>query len=246
MQKAKIQVYLQAQGAHFLGAHAYDADNIRVNLSYRGGEVNLPYSITPNFTTDGLASLSFVPGASSFMPIITVPIVASGEGNPIHFLSTDFTTACALGEIDLPDSIEQVTVTASVPTTSGNPLLMKYPIILNPMQTAYSVIIVVPGLFLSCATLKGQVAVYVKMMCGCPVTLGPPASLWPADDFAVTALVTDVSGTSSYYTLTYDKTQTGNSLFSAPLLLNQKTIKNINFLAIQRSTGNCGVLMEMV
>lgn len=244
MKKARIQVYLQAQGAHFLGAHAYNADQISVKLSYSKGELIIPYTIHPQFTTDGLATSSFVPGASSFMPIITVPSTGGSEATTVHFLSPDFTTACGFIEIDLPASIEQASVTASVPTTSGKPLLIQYPIILNPMQPAYAVVIVVPGLYLSNANVKDKIAVYVKMMCGCPVTQGPPASLWPADDFAVTALVTDVSGTSTFYTLSYDDKQTGNSLFSAPKFHNQKEIKSISFLALQKSTGNCGAITE--
>lgn len=244
MKKARIQVYLQAQGAHFLGAHAYNADQISVKLSYSKGELIVPYTIHPQFTTDGLATSSFVPGASSFMPIITVPSIGSSEATTVHFLSSDFTTACGLAEIDLPATIEQASVTATVPTTSGKPLLIQYPIILNSMQPNYAVVIVVPGLYLSGAGVKDKIAVYVKMMCGCPITQGPPASLWPADDFAVTANVTDVSGVVTNYTLLYETNQTGNSLFSTPLQPNQKKIKSISFLALQKSTGNCGAIAE--
>ena len=72
-QKANITVFLQALGAHYLGAHACDVANIHINLKYSGGDVNIPYPVMPNFTDDGNTSLHFVSGASSFMPIISIP-----------------------------------------------------------------------------------------------------------------------------------------------------------------------------
>jgi hypothetical protein len=80
------------------------------------------------------------------------------------------------------------------------------------------------------------------MMCGCPVTVGPPASLWAANDFTVYADVTDTSGVITSYLLTYDVSQQGNSLFSCPLFPNQKPIKSVRYSAFQKSTNNYGVL----
>jgi len=80
-------------------------------------------------------------------------------------------------------------------------------------------------------------------MCGCPLTEGPPASLWPANDFTVYADVLDVHGNTTPYLLTYTAGQTGNSQFSAVLQNNQATISLITFTAFQKSTGNYGALV---
>ena len=91
---ANITVYLQAVGGHFLGAHAYDPANILLNLSYSGGSTAIPYAVIPNFTDDGNVSPEFTNGASSFMPIITIPQAAPVAAvTLVNFLSVDFTTA---------------------------------------------------------------------------------------------------------------------------------------------------------
>jgi hypothetical protein len=116
--------------------------------------------------------------------------------------------------------------------------------LLNPAQPEYAVTVAVPGLFLTPDEIKGKVSVFVKMMCGCAVTMGPPASLWPANDFTVYANVVDASGVMTSYPLTYDLTQTGNSLFSAVLPSSQKPAASVTFTAIQKSTGNCGAVVQ--
>ncbi|HMU03147.1 MAG TPA: hypothetical protein PJ990_05970, partial [Saprospiraceae bacterium] len=133
----------------------------------------------------------------------------------------------------------------SVPTpASKEPLLFQQAILLNPDQPAYSVTVAIPGLYLSVGTINNtSCSVYVKMMCGCPVTMGPPASLWPADDFTVYANVTDNTGITTSYLLTYDPSQPTNSLFivdfDSPL---SSDIKTVTFSAIQKSTGNYGLV----
>lgn len=241
-QPANITIYLQAVGGHFLGAHAYEPAKIKVNLSYSGGEIDIPYLVTTNFTDDGNASPVFTNGASTFMPIITIPQVAA-QPAAVNFLSADFTTIAAKATINLPGAIEFGEITVSVPTTLGKPYLLSQSIILNPAQPDYQVIIPVAGLFLSVADGTGSIAVYVKMMCGCPVTEGPPASLWPANDFTVYANVLDVNGNTTPYLLTYTTAQTGNSQFSAALLSNQAKISSVTFTAFQKSTGNYGALV---
>ncbi len=242
--KATIKVYLQAQGAHYLGAHACNVQDITLKLTYSGGTVALPYVVTPNYTDDGNPSTAFVPGASSFMPIMTIPQGASQPNTMVNFLSPDFTTICGRAEIKLPSKIEFAQLHISIPTSADAPMLIQHGILLNPDQPDYAITVVVPGLYLSPNKAKGMVSVFVKMMCGCPVTMGPPASLWPANDFTVYANVLDKSGQSTPYALTYDATQTSNSLFSAPLLSSQKPIKSVVFTAIQKSTGNYGVLEQ--
>ena len=243
MSKANITVYLQALGAHYLGAHAYKVNDIKIKLVHSKGTVKLPYGFTPGFSDDGNPSTVFIAGASSFMPIITVPQLPAEPGAAVHFLSPDLTTVCAKAEIELPARMDFARLEISVPVTSAaEPMLMQYPVLLNPEQPVYSITVAVPGLYLTPVVAKDAVSVLVKMMCGCPVTMGPPASLWPANDFTVYANVTDTSGGTTSYSLAYAAQQTGNSLFSAPLLPKQKKIKSVTFTAIQKSTGNYGAV----
>lgn len=243
-QTATIAIYLQAVGGHFLGAHAYDPANIKVKLSYPGAEIDLPYTVTPNFTDDGNASSCFTNGASSFMPIITIPQPdPAPQATLVNFLSADFTTIVARASIDLPAAVAFGLICVSIPTTLGTPFLITQSLILNPAQPNYQVIIPVPGLYLSLASVTGSIAVNVKMMCGCPVTEGPPASLWPADDFTVYANVLDTSGNTTTYLLTYTPGQSGNSQFSAAMPEYENSIHSVTFSAFQKSTGNYGVLV---
>jgi hypothetical protein len=244
-QQANMNVYLQALGAHFLGAHAYDVANICIKLKYSGGELKIPYPVTTNFTDDGNPSQHFVSGASSFMPIITIPQAPPAtQINTVNFLSPDFTTICGIALFELPAAIEFAELSVSVPTTLNKPILLTQSVLLNPSQPAYKITVVVPGLYLTPYEMQDNVAVLVKMMCGCPVTMGPPASLWPANDFTVYANVLDSSGVITPYLLTYETSQSGNSLFSAPLLPNQKPVKSTTFTAFQKSTGNYGAAVQ--
>ena len=245
VQNANITVYLQALGAHYLGAHAYLSNEINISLEYSGGKVDLPYPIIPNFTTDGNPSTSFVVGASSFMPITTVPNGTTQMNALVNFLSPDFTTACGKAIFKLGVTPEIAQLHISVPTpASKEPLLFQQAILLNPDQPEYSVTVAIPGLYLSAGNISNMsCSVYVKMMCGCPVTMGPPASLWPADDFTVYANVLDNAGNTTSYLLTYDPSQPTNSLFivnfDPPLT---SDIKAVTFSAIQKSTGNYGLV----
>ncbi len=244
-QTANITIYLQAVGGHFLGANAYDPSNILISLKYAGGKIKIPYVVTPYFTDDGNVSPNFTDGASSFLPIITIPQpMPAVQTASINFLSADFTTVAGKASIKLPTVVEFAELLVSVPTTSGKPILLSQSVILNPAQPEYKITLPVPGLYLSASSISKMVSVFVKMMCGCAVTPGPPASLWPANDFTVYANVVDVLGGTTTYQLTYDTTKTGNSLFSAPLSPKQKKIKSVTYTAIQKSTGNYGVLVD--
>lgn len=241
---ANISVYLQALGGHFLGANAFLPSNISINLKYSGGTIPLPYIVTPDFTDDGNPSPNFVQGASSFMPIITIPVPPS-QNAIINFLSPDYTTISGKANFNLPGAIEFANLSISIPTTLNKPMLLTQSVLLNPAQPEYKIIVVVPGLYLTPFKMKGNIAVFVKMMCGCAVTPGPPASLWPSNDFAVYANVLDTSGDTTLYLLAYDTGQTGNSLFSAALLPNQKPVKSVTFTALQKSTGNYGAVIQI-
>jgi hypothetical protein len=243
-QTANLTIYLQAVGGHFLGANAYDPAGISISLKYAGGKIKIPYTVTPYFTDDGNASPNFTDGASSFLPIITIPPPAPAlQVAAVNYLSADFTTVAAKASIKLPTVVEFAELSVSVPTTSGKPILLSQSVILNPAQPEYKITLPVPGLYLSASNIPKAVSVFVKMMCGCAVTPGPPASLWPANDFTVYATVLDTSGGNTEYLLAYDTKQTGNSLFSAPLLPKQKKIKSVTYTAIQKSTANYGVLV---
>jgi len=243
-QTANIIIYLQAVGGHFLGANAYNPAGILISLKYSGGKIKIPYTVTPYFTDDGNVSPDFTEGASSFLPIITIPQPMPAEQvAAVNFLSADFTTIAGRADIKLPTAVELAELSVSVPTTSGRPFQLSQSVLLNPVQPEYKIVLPVPGLYLSASNIPKTASVFVKMMCGCPVTAGPPASLWPANDFLVNANVLDTSGGNTAYLLTYDTTQTGNSLFSVPLAQNQKRVRSVTYTAVQKSTGNYGVLV---
>jgi hypothetical protein len=245
VQKANITVYLQALGAHYLGANAFKGNEITLNLVYSKGTVKLPYRITPDFTDDGNPSSSFTAGASSFMPIMTVPQLPTQPETLVHFLSPDFATACGKGDFELPAKPELARLQISVPITAVNkPLQLEQSVLLNPAQPEYLITVPIPGLYLSPNEVTSAgISVFVKMMCGCAVTLGPPASLWPANDFTVYANVLDTSDTITSYALSYDEKQISNSLFSKAFSSPVKAIKSVTFTAIQKSTGNYGALI---
>lgn len=242
---ANITIYLQALGAHYLGAHACNPADIEIAFKFSGGTINVPYPVVPNFSSDGNTSPNFVSGASSFMPIITVPQAATApQVAAVNFLSPDLTTVCGKLSFLLPEQLEFAELTVKIPTSINQPMQLQQQVLLNPAQPDYQLTVVVPGLYLIPYEMQGYVAVYVKMMCGCPVTEGPPASLWPANDFIVYANVLDIQGNTTSYSLSYHTGQTGNSLFTAPLQANQAPVKLITFTAIQRSTGNYGAVVQ--
>ena len=245
---ANLTIFLQALGGHFLGANAYDAGNIELLFRNSCGEINIPYPVATNFTDDGNVSPNFTDGASSFMPIITVPQpMPAPQIATVNYLSPDFTTISGKIKINLADDIEFADLMVSIPTTLGKPMLLKQQVLLNPDQPDYKIIVVVPGLYLSVSEISGSLALSVKMMCGCPITTGPPASLWPANDFIVFANVMDISGVITPYLLAYnDSSPSVKSLFSVKLSANQKPIKSIRFTAFQKSTGNYGALNQSV
>ena len=85
-QTANITVYLQALGAHYLGAHAYMVNTINIKLVYSGGTVVLPY-VAGKTSNDGKPQGSFTTGACSFMPIITIPQSPAQPSTLVNFLA---------------------------------------------------------------------------------------------------------------------------------------------------------------
>jgi hypothetical protein len=243
---ANLTIYLQALGAHFLGAHAYNNSQISVQFQYSGGTIDIPYIANPNFTDDGNTTPHFVSGASSFMPVITVPQAPPASNDAtINFLTADYTTIAGRGILVLPDTLEYATITVSIPTTAMDAAkILTQQVLLSPGIPNYQITVIVQGLYLEPVVLPGNVAVFVKMMCGCPVTMGPPASLWPANDFTVYANVTDENGVVTAYPMSYANPQATNSLFTALLSATQNAPAKIIYTALQKSTGNYGVVVQ--
>lgn len=248
-QPTQITVFLQALGAHFLGANAYRREDIKVKLVYSGGTVNLPYAFPQNVNAppnDGINETAFSSGVSSFMPIITVP--PSTQPAVLHFLNPNAGTICATANFLLSNAIELAHLDIHIPTTtSNNPLSIKYPVLLNPQRSTYNITVAIPGLYLSAHQMDGHASVLVKMMCGCPITAinQTPPSLWHPNDFTVLATVYDTSGGVTNYSLSYmltNNTQTPNSLFAAKIPQQQNQIKHITYSALQTSTNNYGIL----
>lgn len=239
-QKARITVYLQALGAHYLGKNAYNGKDIIIKFSNSCADpITVPYIIGPN-SNDGINSSAFVTGSGSFMPVITVPPLPKLPS--VDFISRDVYTVSGSANFDLPDKIEFGNLDVSVPTSANLPMAVRYQVLLNPEKLDYIITVVVPGLYLSPGQITGDtISVYVKMMCGCPVDSVTPG-LWQPNDFSVAANVIDTSGINTLYALTYANPQPLNSLFSATLLPNQKPIRSVTFTAMQISTGNYGVL----
>jgi hypothetical protein len=242
MIQANLTVYLQALGAHYLGAHAYDAEKISVQLNFSGGLITIPYLINQN---DGIPTTNFVESSSSFMPIITAANLPKQPTTLVHFLSHNNQTACAKTVINLPKRTELAKLKIIVPITTNNAFMeFQQPLLLSPNKGNYSITVVIPGLYLSKNEICNKsISVFVKMMCGCPVTAGPPASLWPNYDFEVSAIVTLDNSTVSTFQLNYVVNQKTNSLFginlSTPL---PSAMKSVRFIAKQKSTGNYGEL----
>lgn len=238
---ATITVYLQALGGKFLGPHAYMTDEITVTLAYSGGTISLPYALG-SMSNDGSISTDFTVGSSSFMPILT----AQQSGNPVvNYLTADANTISAQAELVLTNDSETGMLSISVPRPDGAPLVLEQSVLLVQTQTMYNPIIVVPGLLL----IPGQgdpdpysISVFVKMMCGCQVTINMPTSFWSPSDFTVSAEVWYADGSMQVCQLSFDVT-TNNSLFHTGVE-DYYNIVQVNFTARQSSTGNYGYLSQ--
>jgi hypothetical protein len=244
MTKAIITVYLQALGGKFLGPNAYNTNDITVTLVYSGGNINLPYQLIADVSDDGIISQGFTDGSSSFMPILSMPTLG-GQNPTTFFLTPDANTIAASGQFALPATVEQALLNITIPTPTGDgPLTFSNAVILSPQQTAYRMIVIVPGLLLTPNTanpIADGVSVFVTMMCGCKVTTGLPTSFWSPSDFMVMATVQYRNGAVTQYPLGFNAS-TNNSLFSATMQA-EGDIQSITYTAHQKSTGNYGTLV---
>lgn len=247
---AKITIYLQALGGKFLGPNAYKTDSIKLSLTLQGSTLPVSYQLSDN-VNDGaispnfLSSLPSIKGISSFLPILT-PMPASGSDPAVNYLTPNNLTICGTVAVTVSEPSVLGTVSVSIPRPQGDDLVLTQSIALNQMQADYRVIVVVPGLLLEEPTasaipdMSGSIFVYVKMMCGCPITTGIPKSYWAQDDFLVSAEVIYKNGGSNRQSLTFTSDATP-SLFHAAVN-DIANIKQVNFTARQKSTGNIGYL----
>jgi hypothetical protein len=247
---AKITVYIQALGGKFLGPNAYKTDSIKLSLTLKGKTVPITYQLR-NKANDGVIGPDFIvglpstKGLSSFLPILTP--VAVKERNPaVNYLTPNNLTICGTVAVPVSQPIVLGTVSVSIPRPQGKDLVLKQSIALNQLQVDYRVILVVPGLLLeepppsALPDVSNRIFVYVKMMCGCPITTGIPKSYWAQDDFVVVAEVIRKNGKSRKLSLTFTSDATP-SLFHATVT-DFAYIKLVNFTARQKSTGNIGYL----
>lgn len=246
---AKITIYLQALGGKFLGPHAYKTDSIKLSIILPGNTLPIAYQLTPNSNDGGvgpnfLSRLPSIEGLSSFVPILT-PIPGSGSAPAVNYLTPNNLTICGTVAVPLSQPTVLGTISASIPRPQGDDLVLTQSLALNQMQGDYRVIVVVPGLLLEEPTapaipaMSNSIAVYVKMMCGCPITTGIPNSYWARDDFRVSAAVLYKNGGSDRQSLTLSDTTA--SLFQAAVG-HSADIKQVHFTARQKSTGNIGYL----
>lgn len=227
-----------------MGPHAYNTDSIIVSISYSGGDVRLPYTLT-NTSDDGNISGTFsdpsAAGFSTFMPILTQP---SQVGQPVsvNYLTADFAnTIVANGILTLNNGFEIATLSVSVPNPNGM-LSFSQPIALYPQQQSYRIVLAVPGLLLTANTSAvGTLSVLVTMMCGCKVTqsTATTTSYWTPSDFIVNAAVTYSNGSTENYTMTFDEAS-NDSVFTATISTTQGKPTQVIFTATQISTGNNG------
>ena len=247
---ANITIYLQALGGKFLGPNAYNTNDIKLSITLQDKLIPVSYQLTSNVNDGGigpdfLRSLPSTYGLSSFLPILT-PVPASGITPAVNYLTPNNLTIC--GTVSAPISLptELGTVSLRIPRPNADDLVLTQSLALDQMQSDYRVIVIVPGLLLEQPTaaeipnIPNTIFVYVKMMCGCPITTGIPKSYWAENDFLVSAEVFDKNGGSERKSLTFMSDATP-SLFSAPV--NDITdVRRVNFTARQKSTGNIGYL----
>lgn len=247
---AKIIIYLQALGGKFLGPNAYKTDHIKLSLTLEGKTHPIAYQLKDKVNDGGIGSsflysLPSIKGLSSFVPILT-PVPATGSDPAVNYLTPNNLTICGTVEVTLSQPTVLGTVSVSIPRPQGDDLVLTQSIALNQLQADYRVIVVVPGLLLEkppaplSANLSNSISVYVKMMCGCPITTGIPKSYWAQNDFLVSAEVFYKNGPPDRQSLTFTSDATP-SLFHAAVN-DIANIKRVNFTARQKSTGNIGYL----
>lgn len=247
---ANITIYLQALGGKFLGPNAYNTNDIKLSLTLHGKPIPITYQLTENVNDGGigpdfLRSLPSTYGLSSFLPILT-PLPAEGSNPEVNYLTPNNLTICGTIAVLVSQPTELGTISVRIPRPHADDLELTQSIALNQMQTDYRVIVIVPGLLLEqpkkseVPDTPNSIFLYVKMMCGCPITTRIPKSFWAQHDFLVSAEVFDKNGGSERKSLTFTSDATP-SLFQATVN-DLSNVKRVNFTARQKSTGNVGYL----
>lgn len=240
MPTPNFTLYLQALGGKFLGPHAYNTNDITVTLNYSGGTVTLSYNLDSS-PDDGGISAEFTSGTSSPFPILTQLEIG---GTAVNYLTPDAGTICAQTSILVPQTEETATLTVTVPLPNNITQTFTQNVLLSPEQNNYRLIMPIPGLLLlpGAPVNETQLAVYVKMMCGCQVTTGLPTSFWYVGDFVVSATLVFSDGTTQQVPMAFDE-NTNSSLFVATVNnTGGPQVVQVNYTATQISTGNYGFL----
>lgn len=246
---AKIIVYIQALGGKFLGPNAYKTDNIKLSLTLESQTFPIPYELGKN-ANDGEIGADFIispatNALSSFLPILT-PVSGTASSTAVNYLTPNKLTICGNVDVAVSQPIVLGTVRVRIPRPQGDDLELTQSVALNQLQEDNRVTFVVPGLLLeepppsALPNSANEISVYVKMMCGCPITTGIPKSFWAQDDFVVVAEVIRKNGASHKQNLAFTSDATP-SLFQAAVD-DLADVKLVNFTARQKSTGNIGYL----
>jgi hypothetical protein len=252
---ARITVYIQALGGKYLGPNAYDTNNINLTLTLDGKPQSITYKYAAG-ENDGEVAPAFIyekpplNPVSSFLPILT-PNATTQAAPVVNYLTPNGTTICGRIEVDVTELEMLGTLTASIPRPdSPEPvpdLVLTQGIALNQMQSHYRAIMIVPGLLLE-QPPKDKVPknvnslfLWVKMMCGCPVTTEISKSFWLESDFTVTAEVflksrRQYSQHLAFFSDDYP------SVFALPVA-DLSDVEKAHFTARQKSTGNIGFLV---
>ena len=241
MNPINITVYLQALGGKFLGPNAYGTSEEQITVQFLWGNfvANLPYQVASS--TDGFISSSF---GNSIPYTLPIPTLENSSYN-INYLSAPSGTIAAT--VKTPGNVPvspftPAMIVASIPRPIGIPLEITQHVLLNAGQSPYTFTILVPGLLLEPNTTSQStdvVSVFVKMMCGCQVTVHTSKSFWSPDDFEVTACPIYSDGSVVPYPMTFDMESNDSSFIAT---ISDTSYTGIYYTAQQRSTGNYGYL----
>ncbi|MGO4293117.1 hypothetical protein [Chitinophaga sp. RAB17] len=247
MSPLNITVYLQALGGKFLGPNAYSAPGQEISVQFMWGSfvALLPYNASSS--DDGSINPTFSNGIPYTLPILTLETSAPFSEYEANYLTTDSNTISAATAVPANGAASPFTpafIAVSIPRPSRAPLQIVQDVLLTAAQSSYTFTILVPGLLLEPNTNPQPadvISVFVKMMCGCQVTVNTPKSFWAPDDFEVTAYLTYNNGDVVAYPMSFD-TENNDSSFIATITDTSYT--GIYYTAQQRSTGNYGYLPE--
>jgi len=230
-----IDVFLQALGGKYLGPNAYQTSGIRIDLHYSGGHPPIPYNHKSQ--DDGQVNAIFSDGSSSPFPILKQQ---SGAGPEVYYLTPGSDPIKGSATVPLSKEYEVASLTVEVPTPNGTGLFINSFLVLTPAQAYYRITIPVRGLLLEPVFVPegtANLGLYVKMMCGCPIT-NDGTKFWPAIDFEVCAEVHYQNGTTEKLLMNFPGKV--ESFYTVSTSSGRGGVKQVYFSAFQRSTANYG------